>query len=97
MHSPNSTQAPMTPTAGSAVSKSPSHARANEPRPTARRSWLTRPLVDSSQLHMMPAATSGMICGRNSTVRETSASRLAANLRIVAAVASPSATGMMLK
>ena len=35
---------------------------------------------------MMPAATSGMTCGRNSTVRETSARRLVANLRIVAAV-----------
>ena len=48
------------------------------PSPTAVSSWLTSPVVDSSQLQMMPAATSGMTCGRNSTVRAPMARRLAA-------------------
>src|SRR5665647_975799 len=55
MHSPNRTQAPMTPTAGRAVSKSPSQARAMPSRPINRKTWLTRPFVDICQLHMMPA------------------------------------------
>ena len=87
----------MTPTAGRAVEKSPSQARVMPPSPTSRRIWLTTPLEDSSQLHMMPAATSGMICGTKRTVRETRAILLAAKPRMVLAVNRPSATGMMLK
>ena len=68
---PSSTQIPMMPTAGSAVSKSPSQARVTSPSPIAVRTWLTRPGSDSSRPQMMPAATSGMTCGRNRTVRDT--------------------------
>ena len=82
---------------GQGGAKSPSQARVTPPRPTAERNWLTSPVDDSSQLHMMPAATSGMTCGRKSTVRATTASRLVAISRIVAAITSPSATGMKLK
>jgi raffinose/stachyose/melibiose transport system permease protein len=44
---------------------------------------LTTPVDDSSQLHAMPAATSGITCGRKITVRATRASLLAAMRRIV--------------
>ena len=60
MHRPSSTHAPMTPTAGSAVEKSPSQARVTPPSPTSSRNWLTSPLDESIQLHAMPAATSGI-------------------------------------
>ena len=40
------------------------------PRPIAVKPWLTSPDSDSSQPQMIPAATSGMTCGRNRTVRE---------------------------
>ena len=69
MQRPSSTQAPITPTAGSAVPKSPSQARVTPPSPTADRIWLTTPVDESTQLHAIPAATSGTTCGRNSTVR----------------------------
>ena len=55
----------MTPTAGSARPKSASQARVMPPRPIAVSTWLMKPFLASSQLHMMPAATSGMICGRS--------------------------------
>ncbi len=97
MHRPRATHAPMRPTAGSAVSKSPSQARATPPRPIASSTWLTMPFDAYSQLHMMPAATSGMIWGRKSTVRDTMASRLVAKPRMVLAVKRPSSTGMKLK
>ena len=58
----------MMPTAGSAVPKSPSHARVTPPSPTACSAWLTTPVDESTQLQAMPAATSGTICGRKSTV-----------------------------
>lgn len=94
---PSSTQAPMTPTAGSAVSKSPSQARATPPRPTARSTWLTRPFDDSSQLHAMPAATRGMTWGRNSTVRTTVPNAPVVIRRTRLATSRPSATGTKLK
>ena len=65
----------MSPTAGSAKSKSPSQARVTSPRPIAVRTWLISPFRDSSQPQMMPAATSGMTCGRKRTVRDTVPSR----------------------
>ena len=51
-------------------------ARPGSPRRARSResSWLTTPVEASSQLHAMPAATSGMTCGRNSTVRATAPS-----------------------
>ena len=64
MQRPSSTQAPMTPTAGRARPKSASQVRVRPPRPTAASTWLTRPFFESSQVHMMPAATSGMTCGQ---------------------------------
>ena len=72
---PRRTQIPMMPTAGSAVSKSPSQARVMSPRPMAVRPWLIKPESDRSLPQMMPAATSGMTCGKKSTVRDTVPSR----------------------
>ena len=46
---------------------------------------------------MMPAATSGMTWGRNSTVRETVPRRPVATRWMTLAVTSPSATGTKLK
>jgi len=46
---------------------------------------------------MMPAATSGMTCGRKSTVRATTARRLVAMPRMTLAAKRASATGMKLK
>ena len=66
------------------------------PRPIAVRAWLTRPFRDSSRPQMIPAATSGMTCGRNRTVRETVPSRPDAMRWMTLAVTSPSATGMRL-
>ena len=94
---PSRTQAPMTPTAGSAVSKSPSQARATPPSPTARSTWLTRPFDESSQLHAMPAATRGMTCGRNRMVRTTVPNAPVVIRRTMLATNRPSATGMKLK
>ena len=54
----------MNPTATIAQSKSPSQALVMSPRPTAVKSWLTVPDLASTQFHMIPAATSGMICGQ---------------------------------
>ena len=54
MQKPSRTQIPMSPTAGSAVSKSPSQARVMSPSPIAVRTWLTRPDSDSSRPQMMP-------------------------------------------
>ena len=45
---------------------------------------------------MIPAATSGMTCGRNRTVRDTVPSRPDATRWMTLAVTSPSATGMRL-
>ena len=87
----------MTPTPGRAVEKSPSQARVTPPSPIRSRTWLTRPSEASSQLQMIPAATSGMTCGRNSTVRATTASLLAAIWRMEVAMSSPSVTGTKLK
>ena len=94
---PSSTQAPITPTAGSAVPKSPSQARVTPPRPTADRTWLTTPVDDSTQLHAMPAATSGTTCGRNSTVRATAPSRRERDPPHHGRDARPSTTGIPLK
>ena len=46
---------------------------------------------------MMPAATSGMTCGRNRTVRDSVPSRPRATRWITLAVTSPSPTGIRLK
>ena len=67
------------------------------PSPIAVRIWLTSPGSDSSQPQMIPAATSGMTWGRNSTVRDTVPSRPRATRWMTLAVTSPSATGMRLK
>ncbi len=87
----------MMPTAGRAVSKSPSHARVRSPRPTAERAWLTRPESASSQPQMIPAATSGMTWGRNRTVRAAAPSRPIATRWITLATTSPRLTGIRLK
>ena len=79
----------MNPTATSAQSKSPSHARVMPPSPIAVRSWLTVPDFASTQFHMIPAATSGMIWGRNSTVRDTVPKRPRAAPRMNEAVTRP--------
>ena len=71
--------------------------RVTPPRPTALSSWLTRPVEASSQLHVMPAATSGMTCGRNSTVRATVPSRPPRCVRISWRDREPEQTGMTLK
>ncbi len=46
---------------------------------------------------MMPAETNGMTCGRNNTVRATTASRLCEIRRMVAATSRPRITGTKLK
>ena len=97
MQRPSSTQTPITPTAGSAQVKSPSHARAIEPSPIARRIWFTRPVEESSQLHAMPAATSGITWGRKSTVLAAVPRRPDATSRIRDATTRPRPTGTMLK
>ena len=51
----------------------------------------------STQFHMIPAATSGMIWGRNSTVRDTVPKRPRAAPRMNEAVTRPRVTGMKLK
>ncbi len=96
MQKPSRTQTPIRPTAGSAVSKSPSQARATSPRPIAVSPWLIRPVRDSSLPQMIPAATSGMTWGRKRTVRETVPSLPLAIRWITLAVTSPSVTGMTL-
>ena len=97
MQSPSSTHAPITPTAGNAVPKSPSQARVTPPRPTALSAWLTTPVEDNTQLHAIPAATRGTTCGRNNTARATLLTRREAIRRITVATTRPSTTGMPLK
>ena len=46
VQNPSPSQLPMIPTATSAQSKSPSHARVSDSSPIADRSWLTVPLVE---------------------------------------------------
>ena len=50
-----------------------------------------------TQFHMIPAATSGMIWGRNRTVRENVPNPPVAARRMTDAVTSPTDTGMKLK
>ncbi|GAB3841494.1 hypothetical protein GCM10029963_12780 [Micromonospora andamanensis] len=94
---PSMTQVPMTPTAGSAVSNSPSQARVMPSSPTARSAWLTSPFVESTQLQAMPAATSGITWGRNSTVRTMVPAGPVVMRRTRLATSRPSSTGMKLK
>ena len=97
VHNPKSTHTPIIPTEGSAQSKSPSQARVMPSRPIAPRVWLTRPDSDSSQPQMMPAATSGMTCGRNRIVRASVPSRPLTTRWITLAATRPRSTGMTLK
>ena len=95
VQSPSRTQTPMTPTAGSAESKSPSQARVTPPSPIADRTWLTRPDVDSSPLQMIPAATSGMTCGQEQDgPGRRSRSARSAMRWMTRATTSPRPTGM---
>ncbi len=56
-----------------------------------------RPFFESSQLQVIPAATSGMIWGRKSTVLEAEPSLPVATRRISDATSRPSVTGTKLK
>ena len=58
---------------------------------------MTTPDFASTQFHMIPAATSGMIWGRNSTVRDSVPKPPVTARRMMDATTSPSATGMKLK
>ncbi len=58
---------------------------------------MTSPGKANSQPQMMPAATSGITCGRNRTVRAAVPSRPVATRWITLATMSPSVTGMKLK
>jgi hypothetical protein len=94
---PSKTQAPMMPTAGSAQTKSPSQPLTQLERPTAFSAWLTRPVDANIQLQAMPAATSGMTCGRNRIVRVAMPKRPFIWLRMAEATASPNPTGIRVK
>jgi hypothetical protein len=63
------TQVPITPTAGSAVVKSPSQGRRRPPRPTAESSSLIGPCGSYSHFHETPMTTAASTCGRKMTVR----------------------------
>ena len=67
------------------------------PEASGRQKLVDLPDFASTQFHMIPAATSGMIWGRNSTVRDTVPNRPRAAPRMTDAVTSPSDTGMKLK
>ena len=80
----------MTPTAGSAVLKSPSQACAQATQADSARTWSTAPVVDSIQLQAIPAATSGTTWGRKRTVLATAPIRPVTNRRMTVATARPS-------
>jgi hypothetical protein len=76
------------------VSKSPSQARVTSPNPIAVRTWFTTPDVERTHFQAIPAATSGVICGRKRTVRDAVPKRPVAIRRMTDATISPRPTGM---